>query len=79
MVVGRLWDAATTFSKTNIKKLAGMIPKGAVISYGETIEVYRAQSGKVAFLMVWYRRDTFGDEWPSSSLRMVWPIGEPAQ
>ncbi len=56
-----------------------MIPKGAVISYGKTIEVYRGQFGQIAFLMVSYGRDTFGAEWPSSSHRMIWPIWEPAQ
>lgn len=44
-----------------------MISKGETISCGDWIEVYFGMDG----LVVWYRRDTFGPEWPSSSYMLI--------
>lgn len=44
-----------------------MIPKGATIDYGKWTEIYLGLDG----LVVWYRRDTFGPEWPSSSYMLI--------
>ncbi len=45
-----------------------MISKGTTISYGDYIEVYRCDNGGLG---IWYRRDTFGPEWPSMSFMLI--------
>lgn len=47
-----------------------MIPKGAIINYGEYVECYRGYDG---CLVIWYRRDTFGPEWASMSYTLIFP------
>lgn len=48
-----------------------MIPKGATIEYGDCIEVYRGHGG---CLVVYYRRPTYGPEWPSMSYWMIFAL-----
>ncbi len=44
-----------------------MISKGTTIIYSDWTEAYLSYLDGI---MVWYRRDTFGSEWPSMSYTM---------